>query len=49
MFKKLIKAIQENQTRRATYYLLHSLSDKALKDIGITRGEINQKIFDKHS
>jgi len=33
------------QQRRADYWLLRNMSDKELKDIGISRGEISQKVF----
>ena len=49
MFKNIIKAIQNAQERRVAYWQLQHMSDKALRDIGVTRGEIRQKIFDQHS
>ncbi len=33
------------QQRRADYWLLRNMTDKELKDIGISRGEISQKVF----
>ena len=47
MFKRFIKALQESQQRRVAYWQLNNMSDKALKDIGITRGEIKQKFYGK--
>jgi|TARA_R110000822_G_scaffold92385_4_gene213079 uncharacterized protein YjiS (DUF1127 family) len=47
MFKKFIKTIQKAQERRVAYWQLQNMSDKALKDIGITRGEIKQKFYGK--
>tara|TARA_B100000475_G_C14750600_1_gene210394 strand:+ start:378 stop:530 length:153 start_codon:yes stop_codon:yes gene_type:complete len=47
MLKRFIKALQENQQRRVAYWQLNNMSDKALKDIGITRGEIKQKFYGK--
>jgi len=47
MFKKFIKTIQA-QERRVAYWQLQHMSDQALKDIGVTRGEIKQKVFDKY-
>ena len=47
MFKKFIKAIQESQMRRVQYWQLNSMSDAALKDIGVTRGEIKQRFYNK--
>lgn len=49
MFKKLVKKLQESQMRRVQYWQLNNMSDAALKDIGITRGEIKQKFYDKES
>jgi uncharacterized protein YjiS (DUF1127 family) len=45
MFKNILKAIQKNQQRRADYWILMNLSDKELHDMGISRGEIRQKIY----
>ncbi len=45
MFKKFIKTIQQAQKRRVAYWQLQHMSDKALKDIGVTRGEIRQKVY----
>jgi len=45
MFRKVLKAIQQNQQRRADYWILMNLSDKELHDMGISRGEIRQKIY----
>ncbi len=45
MFKRFIKRLQNNQQRRADYWLLMNMSDKYLIDIGITRGEIKNKIY----
>jgi uncharacterized protein YjiS (DUF1127 family) len=45
MFKNIIKTIQQAQERRVAYWQLQYMSDKALKDIGVTRGEIRQKVY----
>jgi uncharacterized protein YjiS (DUF1127 family) len=45
MFKKILKNLQKSQQRRADYWILTHMSDKDLKDIGITRGEIKSKIY----
>jgi len=45
MFKNILKAIQKNQQRRADYWVLMNLSDKELHDMGISRGEIRQKVY----
>lgn len=47
MFKKFIKTLQENQQRRVAYWQLQHMSDKTLKDIGVTRGEIYDKMYNK--
>lgn len=39
------EAIAVAQQKRADYWLLRNMTDKELRDIGITRGEISQKIF----
>jgi|SaaInl3SG_22_DNA_1037383.scaffolds.fasta_scaffold68336_2 uncharacterized protein YjiS (DUF1127 family) len=43
--KKVLHSIQETQQRRADFYILKSMSNKELKDIGITRSEIRQRIY----
>jgi uncharacterized protein YjiS (DUF1127 family) len=45
MFKRIIKSLQEAQERRVAYWQLQHMSDKTLKDIGVTRGEIRQKVY----
>ena len=45
MLKRLLKKLQDSQQRRADYWLLHNMTDKALRDIGISRGEIKSKIY----
>jgi len=47
MFRRLIKALQRNQMRRVEYWQLHNMSDDMLKDIGISRGEIQDKFYNK--
>ncbi len=45
MFKNILKAIQKNQQRRADYWILMNMSDKELHDMGISRGEVRQKVY----
>lgn len=45
MFKNILKAIQKNQQRRADYWILMNMSDKELHDMGISRGEVKQKVY----
>jgi len=40
MFTRIINSIAKVQQRRVAYWQLQNLTDKDLKDIGITRGEI---------
>ena len=47
MFKKFIKALQYHQMRRVQYWQLNTMTDAALKDIGVTRGEIKEKFYGK--
>ena len=42
----VFKKIQLVQERRAAYYMLHTLTDRQLKDIGVTRGELHQRVYD---
>ena len=43
--RRLLKRIQDNQQRRADYWLLMNMTNKELQDIGISRGEINKVIY----
>ncbi|MDA8689003.1 DUF1127 domain-containing protein [Rhodobacteraceae bacterium] len=43
---KVFKKVQIAQERRAAYFMLQHLSDKQLKDMGVTRGEIRQKVYE---
>ena len=45
MFKNLLTRIQENQQRRADYWVLKNMSDKELHDMGISRGEIDNRVY----
>jgi len=45
MFRKLIKMIQISQEKRVAHWQLQNMSDNQLKDIGVTRGEIESKIY----
>lgn len=35
------------QQKRADYYLLMNMSDRELKDLGIGRSEIRQRLYDE--
>lgn len=43
--KSIFNAIVRIQERRAAYWQLNNLSDKELRDIGVTRGEIWEAAF----
>ena len=41
----IVKKMQDMQQRRVDYWKLKNLSDKQLKDMGISRGEIYHKVY----
>lgn len=45
--KRIFKAIEEAQQKRADYRLLQMLSDRELRDLGIGRSQIHNIIYDK--
>lgn len=45
--KRVFKAIEVAQQKRADYRLLHMLSDRELRDLGIGRSQIHNIIYDK--
>ena len=45
-FSKLGASIARSQQLRADYWILKNMSDKDLRDIGITRGEIRDRCYD---
>lgn len=45
MFKRISKAFMEYQERRAAYIILTNLTDRDLRDMGLTRGEIRQRVY----
>jgi len=47
MFKRLFKSIERSRQASADVWLLNNMSDKDLRDIGITRGEIESKVKGK--
>jgi uncharacterized protein YjiS (DUF1127 family) len=42
----IILAINHYQQRRADYFILTHMTDKQLRDVGITRGEIKTRFFE---
>lgn len=47
--KRVFKAIEESQQKRADYKLLHMLSDRELRDLGIGRSQIQEVIYGEES
>ena len=45
--KRIFKAIEAAQQKRADYRLLQMLSDRELRDLGIGRSQIRNVIYDK--
>ena len=43
--KALLEAIQKNQQQRADHWMLSNMTDRELRDVGISRGEINSIIY----
>ena len=46
MWNKIYKAIVKSQERRAAYWQMQNLTDKELRDIGISREEIKRIAYD---
>lgn len=46
MWNKIYKAIVKSQQRRAAYWQMQNLTDKELRDIGISRAEIKRIAYD---
>lgn len=44
-FKRAFKAIEIAQQKRADYRLLHMLSERELRDLGIGRSQIKEIIY----
>ena len=49
MFRKIINFIQKSQERKVALWQLQNMSDMELKDIGVSRGDIYQKVYSKQS
>jgi uncharacterized protein YjiS (DUF1127 family) len=47
--KRVFKAIEESQQKRADYKLLHMLSERELRDLGIGRSQIKEIIYGEES
>jgi uncharacterized protein YjiS (DUF1127 family) len=46
MWNKIYKAIVKSQERRAAYWQMQNLTDKELRDIGISRADIKRIAYD---
>ena len=40
-----LKSIQDSQQRRADFWILQNMSNKELRDIGISRTEIRRTVY----
>jgi len=53
MFKvwasKALKSIQDSQQRRADFWILQNMSNKELRDIGISRTEIRRTVYGQNT
>ena len=47
--KRVFKAIEKAQQKRADYRLLQMLNDRELRDLGIGRSQIREIIYGKES
>ncbi len=45
MFKRFVKAIQKSQERKVALWQLHNMTDRDLRDIGVSRAEIYKKVY----
>lgn len=45
MFKRFVKAIRKSQERKVALWQLQNMSDKQLRDIGVSRAEIKSKVY----
>lgn len=45
MFKRFVKAIQKSQERKVALWQLQNMTDRELRDIGVSRAEIYKKVY----
>ena len=45
MFKRIYNFERESQEKKVAYWQLQHMSDRALKDIGMSRSEIWHKVY----
>jgi uncharacterized protein YjiS (DUF1127 family) len=48
-FKRILKKIEENQQKRAAFFMLQKYTDRELHDIGIGRSQIREIIYGKNT
>lgn len=49
LLKRVFKAIEEAQQKRADYMMLNMLSERELRDLGIGRSQIKEIIYGEES
>ena len=49
MLKRIYNFFKKSQNNKVAYWQLKHMYDRALKDIGVSRGEIYQKIYGEQS
>ena len=45
MFKRLVKFVQKTQERKVALWQLQNMTDRELRDIGVSRAEIYKKVY----
>ena len=45
MFRRMFKWYQRGQERKVAQWQLENMTDMQLKDIGVSRGDIYQKVY----
>lgn len=45
MFKRFVKAVLKAQERKVALWQLQNMSDRQLRDIGVSRAEIESKVY----
>lgn len=46
MWKRILNAFEKAQMKRVAYWQLQNLTDRELKDIGISRGDIRRLAYE---
>jgi uncharacterized protein YjiS (DUF1127 family) len=45
MFKRFVKFVQKSQERKVALWQLQNMTDRELRDIGVSRAEIYKKVY----